>query len=247
MLKLNFFTNLLFIILINFAFVTSFDVQYENKIKEIQYFIYYIPEKDIILCSDKIFSEKDINLIPNELKIDDKFTCVIETPNDSIYTRLNLHIPKINQKINYKNNLIDIFLGETLIFNNLQILNNPEKNNKLFLKKQILLKFSNSKVYLSKNKNCKNEFLNDCKFYETQDSIFKQKYLMLNFKLKENNFKGISFLERKSIYKNKKLINLVNQSNDNECNPNCDNGMCIDGECYCLSGYIGSSCSISKI
>lgn len=170
-----------------------------NRISEIQYFIYYIPEKELVLCSDKIFKESQINLIPNELKLDDKFTCMINLDQTKIYNRINLHILKIKSK-NYKKNLIDIYLGETPALENINILRVfGENNDQSYLRKQILVKFVESKIFFLDNTfNCKIDDLDNCEFLETEDALFRKKNLMLNIKLKEPEVKEISLLEKMS-------------------------------------------------
>lgn len=170
-----------------------------NRISEIQYFIYYIPEKEIVLCSDKIFSESQINLIPNELKLDDKFTCMINLDQMKIFNRINLHILKIKSK-NYKKNLIDIFLGDTPALENINILRvYGENNDQSYLRKQILVKFEDAKVYFLRNAfDCDIDELDKCEFSVTEDALFRKRNLMLNIKLKEPEVKEISLLEKMS-------------------------------------------------
>jgi hypothetical protein len=171
-----------------------------NKISEIQYFIYLVPEKEIVLCSDKIFSESEINLIPNELKLDDKFTCMINLDQTKIYHRINLHILKTKNFKNYKKNLIDIYLGETLTIKNINILRVYGENKEhSYLRKQILVKFVDSKIYFLKNAyECKIENLDNCDFADAEDALFRKRNLMLNIKLKEPEVKEISLLEKMS-------------------------------------------------
>lgn len=201
-------TSFSFITFLYFLFSTSKEVNTlktqigtpNSKISDIQYFIYYIPEKEIILCSDKIFSESEMNLIPNELKLDDKFTCMINLDDSNIYNRINLHILKI-KTANYKKNLLDIFLGDTPAIKNINILRSyTDKNDQSYIRIQILLKFVDSKIlYMKKLSLCKIENLDACEFTETEDSLFRKKNLMMNIKLKESNDKEISLLEKKSI------------------------------------------------
>jgi len=202
------FSSVSFITFLYLLFSISKEVNTSNtekgslnsKINDIQYFIYYIPEKEIILCSDKIFSESEMNLIPNELKLDDKFTCMINLDDSYIYSRINLHILKI-KRANFKKNLLDIFLGDTLAIENINILRTyTDKNDQSYIRIQFLLKFVDSKVlYMKKLTLCKIENIDACEFTETEDSLFRKKNLMINIKLKESNDKEISLLEKKSI------------------------------------------------
>jgi len=170
-----------------------------NRISEIQYFIYYMPEKEIVLCSDKIFSESEINLIPNELKLeDDKFICMINLEHTQIFTRINLHILKIKSK-NYKKNLIDIYVGDTPAIQSINILRvYGENNDQSYLRKQILVKFEDPKIFFLRHNvfDCKFDDLDNCEFSEAKDALFKKRNLMLNIKLKEPEVKEISLLEK---------------------------------------------------
>ena len=188
------------LLMINFAWLNCIIFQTDSKITEIEYFIYYLPEKDILYCSNKSISNKEISIIPNELNFDGKYTCMVALNKKHAFYRLNFHILKIKSK-NNKKDLLDIYIGETLTLQNINLLKSTEFIDKYdYLTRQILLKFSDEKIFYIKNTNCNFEFLNDCGFIETSDSIFRKNNLMLNFKLKDSNSRTFSFIEKKSIF-----------------------------------------------
>ncbi len=168
-----------------------------TKINDIHYYIYYIAEKEIVLCSDKIFAESEIKLIPNELILDGKFTCMINLDNKNLLNIIKLHILKVKSN-NNKKNLIDIFIGNSSVFSDINILrSNDDIKHSSYLEKQIFVKFLDSKIFLLKNpKQCNIEQLQNCEFIETEESLFRKKNLMLNIKLREaNDNKPILLLE----------------------------------------------------
>lgn len=169
------------------------------QVSEVDHYIYYFPEKEIVLCSSEIFSETKMNLIPNELKLDDKFTCMINIPERSdCYTKINLNIFNIKAK-SLKNDLMDIYLGESLVLSDINPSNDINPNNRKFIHKDVIVKFSDGKVYYANNKNCNLKTLNQCNFIPAEDAIFRKKNLMMNIKLKDSlQKKKISLLETKS-------------------------------------------------
>merc|ERR1711957_59393 len=168
-------------------------------------YLYYFPQKEIILCSDKLFTDSEkINLIPNELKLkENEFTCMINL--NKIYNKqikINLNIMKPISNNSDKDSL-DIFLGDSLIFKNLLFFGNNDTEN--YYTKNIIVKIKDKEVYFLKNNNC--DLVQDinCDYEQAKDSLFKGNHLMLNLKLKlqsqlneSNKDKDVSFIEKKA-------------------------------------------------
>jgi len=213
MINNNFFTKMLnYINLFGvIAFITlitlTSNISTNDKIKitdlaninNINQYLYFFPQKEVILCSDKIFTNSEINLIPNELKLkENEFTCMINLNKNNLkekYFKINLHIMKPLSNNSIKDS-IDIFLGDSLIYKNLLFFANKEKEAQNNYTKNILVKIKNNEeVYFSNN--CEVNDIKDCNFQPVKDSLFKGNHLMLNLKLNEPN-KQVSFIEKKA-------------------------------------------------
>jgi hypothetical protein len=200
----------------------SYNSNTEINLINLNQYLYYFPQKQLILCSDKIFKNSDINLIPNELKLkENEFTCMInlnnnyennKNKNKNIYLKVNLHImkPLFN---NSEKDSIDIYLGDSLLFKNLFFFSKKNEEKKNFYTKNLLVKINNNKeVFFLKEKeelinnstnnnnndiNCElnNNYDKNCNFQTAYDSLFKNTHLMLNLKLKEYNIDFVSFIQ----------------------------------------------------
>lgn len=212
---LNIFGLLAFITLIlQTPKVISSKDNNNNKIQEISVinqYLYYFPQKEIILCSDKLYTNSDINLIPNEIKLkENEFTCLINNDNNK-YLKINLNIMKPISNNSDKDSL-DILLGDSLVFRNLLF---ASKENSNFYTKNLFVKIDKerNKVFYLENENNQNnengkecEFtdaikgngnLDNCRFKPVKDSLFKGNHLMLNLRLNDSN-KNFSFIEKKA-------------------------------------------------
>ena len=170
------------------------------EVASINQYLYYFPQKEIVLCSDKLYSESEINIIPNELKLkENEFTCMINLDKTrGEYIKINLNIMKPNSN-NFDKNSIDIFLGDSPMFKNLIFFGGKEDNNEAenYYSKTIIVRIKDNKVYFLKNINCDLDNEIDCHFEAAKESLFKGNHLMLNLKLHESH-KDISFIEKKA-------------------------------------------------
>ncbi len=209
-------------------------IKTKKKIIDINQYIYYFPQKQIILCSDKLFKNTEINLIPNEIKIkENEFICMINLKNNNNYNNnnyinINLHIilPISN---NSNKDSLDIFLGDTLVFKNLHFKNNKESSNSyqnIYTKKMIVKINNNKDVFFLNEENFKNNYINNnnnniyfdnfLNFQAAKDSLFKGNHLMLNIKLNLDKVnKVLSFMEKNAKVKLVSKIN-TNIKNNNE-------------------------------
>jgi hypothetical protein len=196
------------------------------KIIDINQYLYYFPQKQIIFCSDKLFNRSDINLIPNEIKINEnEFTCMINLNNDynnNDYINISLNIMKPISDNSNKDSL-DVYLGDSLIFKKLIFKNNKEKLNENFYKKNFIVNIKNNRYvyFLKENNNNINNHIDDflnLNFQAAENSLFKGNHLLLNLRLNEVN-KGLSFVEKKTKVKLNEKVN-TKFKNENETNSN---------------------------
>ena len=176
---------------------------YSSDLKEIDYYAYYLPGKNIVICSDKI---KPKGLILNEFEIENGYTCLLNLKKNGLYM-LNLHISKLensndfdqslldSKPINGQHQLIDFSIGKNLIFNNIDT---TDEKNISFVRK-VLLNKEGSKILIIDNKNCDINKINECKYFEADDVIFMKKFVKLNFHFKMANFSDIVLLEKESL------------------------------------------------
>jgi hypothetical protein len=219
-------------------------LQFSNESKEIDFYANLIPERRIIICSDK--ENLDNNLIFNEFLNKNGFTCLIKIKKNGLY-RVNLHLLKIDDKhytqfkdlINKNkqtdSNLIDLYIGQSYLFNDIET---KEFHKKTDLKKQFWIRLSHGKISYIRNNTCEYENIEKCEFEEAKDSLIMKTYLKINFYFKKSNFEEIILLENK-------MASRLSSSAD-ECDPPCVNGACNDGDCACQLGYMGINCSISN-
>jgi hypothetical protein len=183
---------------------------------KIDYYAYYYPEKKLLSCSkDKYNTE---NVLFNELHDDNGFTCLINL-KDGFYS-INLNLLMVKGDHNY--DLIDMSIGENIIYNNID-LGSENSNNRT-----IYVKFENGKVNYS--------LCNDtnCKYIEAKNAILNKDLLQINFSLRKP-FLNIILLEKQS--------KPAKWSASDDCDPDCVHGICSQGNCLCEEGFSEKDCS----
>lgn len=182
------------------------------------YYAYYSDGK--IICSEKEFNKS--NQIFNEYEMDNGFTCLFDNKKDNNF-RIKLHIDKINNDSD--NKMLDIQLGNIFLTKSLEI----NRINSYII--DLLIKIEDNNLKFAFFNKC----TEDCLFLNSENSIFMGRFLKFEFILNENNTPEIVLLEKASIKPNIA----------DECDPKCINGICQDGDCLCLGGYMGANCSVS--
>lgn len=234
-----------------FYFIIILLFKYSCQFEEFDYFAYYIPGKNIIICSDKQYVRS--NLILNEFENDNGFTCLINLKKNGIY-RINFQLAKlnddkglysemINKNLDQSKNMLDINLGKNSLFKDLDLAFFQRKPS---LSKQFWVKFDHGKVSYLSNNDCESSNIEDCNFLLVKDSVFMKKFIKLNFIFKQQNFQEIVLLEKEMLSKIVYNNTLGKFKSTEECDPACVYGICNEGDCQCKMGYMGINCSISN-
>jgi hypothetical protein len=168
----------LFLILTN----SSFSIQ----LKEIEFYVYYVQSKNIVVCSDKKDGKE--GPILNEIENDKGFTCLLNLQRKQPYYEIILHLSYDEETKISKNFGMDIDLGNVHLF---KISNNLPTTKRFFIK----FDFETNKIYYLLSDSCNLESIDKCTFREAQNSLFMDKYLQINFETKAKDL-SLNFIEK---------------------------------------------------
>lgn len=156
--------------------------------KELDFYVYYIESKNIVVCSDK--KEGKQGPVLNEFENGKGYTCLLKLKEKMPFYKINFHLSKLEKSLYYDSHELDLNLGESEIFKNVS--NFPTT-------KQIFIQFdSKNKIvsYLS-NKNCNLEYLESCQFQESKDSLFLNDFLKINISFRKRQY-SLNLIEKNS-------------------------------------------------
>jgi hypothetical protein len=155
-------------------------------VKEIDFYVYYVQSKNILICSDK--KEAKGGPILNEFENDKGFTCLLNLKKKLPFYLINIHISRVEEK-NIQSFEIDLDIGQFLLFKNLT---------KLPTVKNFYLKLDEKSNKLFVVEKCDLNNFNNCLFQEAKDSIFMDKFVKLNFSTRQKDL-TLNLLEKTSI------------------------------------------------
>jgi hypothetical protein len=192
-------------------------------INVIEYFVYYYPSKEALVCSNT--KENDGTGVANQFQIGNGVTCLVSMNEDGVYN-FNLLLASINEEDNYKRPpLIDVNIATQNIYKQIDI--SSEKVVKI-----ITLKKDSTRLFYSID--CID--ISMCKFTEIPKALIENRLLKLNFILKRMKVSSKILLQ--TFNENWKPFDI-----DQHCEDDCEYGVCEKGDCLCLSGYYGDDCS----
>ena len=236
----NFYFYLFFLII--FLFTPT------HGLEEIDYYAYFIPVQNIIICSEKEYIKNQ--LILNELENEFGYTCLMGLKTKGVY-RISLHVSLLqdttgmyadNNLSKPESKVMEISMGKNSLLKNIEL---SQFKNKTSFVKQFLVKFENGKIMYIPNNNCDIDHIESCSFMDTKDSLFMKKFMKLNFEFKEPNVQEITLLEKSSTSSKLYILFLAKFETSEDCDPACVHGVCNDGDCFCKLGYMGNDCSKS--
>jgi hypothetical protein len=158
-------------------------------LKEVDFFVYYVQSKNIIVCSDK--KEGKDGPILNEIENDKGFTCLLNLKQKHPYYEIKLHLSYDEEKNINKNFGMDIDLGDVHLF---KISDNLPTTKRFFIK----FEMNTNKVYYLLSDSCNLEMIDKCTFRESKDSLLMDKFLKLNFETKGKDL-NLNFFEKSSL------------------------------------------------
>ncbi len=163
------------------------------NIHMVDFFAFFIPNKNIVICSDK----KDIKQGPilNEIENEKGFTCLINLKIKQPYYLVTLHISKVQKTYSHQEYEMDVDLGEGVLYRNLT---------RLPTEKHFIIKIDSDskKVFYLPYEECTLEKIEKCPFKEAGDSLFMSKLLKLNFStrlINKNALNELNLIEKTSI------------------------------------------------
>jgi hypothetical protein len=151
-----------------------------HEIREINYYAYYYTDKEMIICSDKEYSTNQVIL--NEFKTDEGFTCLLNLKRDGYYI-LKLFLRKLGNSNKKRFSTINISLGKETIEKQLTLdsdINTPSKI-------ELLMHLSKGNAFFIPFSQCKDLNLIKCNFKLLRESVMMNKYIQLNFLIEHPN------------------------------------------------------------
>jgi hypothetical protein len=205
-------------------FISGEDIKDMRALKQIDYFVYYFPEQDALVCSDK----KQVNgmELANEFQSANGITCLVDFSEDGLYN-LNLFIAGLDGGSSQP--LIDVNIANQNLYKELDM-NDRVIKNIVMAKEGFRLLF---------NADC--EDISKCKLTEVKMALIDGKLLKLNFIIKKPKLFDTVLLEKDKTDKKEPFD--INQ----KCDEKCEYGVCDNKECLCLPGYYGNDCSKGKL
>jgi hypothetical protein len=215
----------LIILLLIVSFIATTDVTVTN----VDYFVYYFPSKEALICSDTKDSDGNINA--NQFQNGNGVTCLVGLNDNGAY-RLNLLMASINEEVlSYKRSpLIDVNIAAQNLYKEVDISNDK-------VVKTITLRKEGGRLFFDTS--CGTDVLK-CNYQEIPKAMVEQKLLKLNFTLKR--MKPINTVLLQAISDKWKPFDI-----DQECEDDCEHGVCNEGKCLCQSGYYGDDCSKGSV
>lgn len=188
-----------------FLIFLQFSTSQAEQLTEIDFYAFFVPNKNLIICSEK--EDVKNNLLLNEYENDNGYTCLINLKKNGVY-RINLHVLKVEDKHEVfktesseildkdnSNKVIEIAVGKTVLYKNLNT-SSFTKNNSF--KRQFLVKFEKGKVSYIPNNDCNTNEIETCNFIYAEESVFMKKFIKLSFTFTKVNFQEIILLEKAS-------------------------------------------------
>jgi hypothetical protein len=205
----------------------------DQSVKPIDYFVYYFPSKDILVCSDR--QQTDGTEMSNELENGNFVTCLVDIGGNGVYS-LNLLLASVEDGSFNHPPKVDINIANTGVFRDVDF--SEDK-----VTKTIYLAKENSRLLY--NADCEGD-ISKCEFIGVPKALIEDKLLKLNFILKRPKLFDTVLLERddkedkdKEDKKEKVPFDI-----DQDCDEDCgEHGICNEGKCLCRSGYKGDDCS----
>lgn len=158
-----------------------------SSVKLVNYYAYLIPERNIIICSNK--PRQQTPEVLNEFENGSGFTCLVNLKSGRFF-KISLHLSKAEESKTQMKKLIDVGIGDSILSKGIDLQGDSA------VTKEIFIKLENRRVLYSVN--CQEKELERCNFKISVGSIFMKRFLKLNFNLISPAADKIVLLERKT-------------------------------------------------